>query len=120
MYLTEEKIIYHGRSSPYRGKLKKPTVSYKIENSMCGDSLKIYAKIVQNNITDISFTGEGCLISQASASLLVEEAKRIKDINKIKQFDEKTVFRLLGFKPTFSRIKCATLALQALHLHQEY
>lgn len=124
MYLTEEKILQHGRSSPYKRRFKDPTVSMEVENQLCGDSLKIEIIIAKGEVCDVAFTGEGCLISQAAASLLLGEIKRVKDLKIIKKFDEKTVFKLLGFKPTLSRIKCAILVLeairQALRLHPGY
>ncbi len=114
MYLTEEKILQHGRLSSYKKRLKNPAISVKMENPMCGDSIVIDIKIKDNQASDISFSGEGCLISQSAASLLVEEAKKVKDISKLKKFNEKTVFKLLGIKLTLSRVQCGMLGLNAL------
>lgn len=114
MDLTEEIILQHGRHSPFKGKLKNPTFSSKLENPLCGDAIKIDIRIEKGEVTDICFSGEGCLISQAAASLLVGEAKRVKKISKIKKFDQETVLRLLGIQLTLSRMQCAQLSLQAL------
>ena len=114
MDLTQEIILQHGRTSPYRGRMKDPTLSTELDNPLCGDTVKIDIKIAKGEIEDICFSGEGCLISQASASLMVGEAKRVKDLSKIRKFNEKTVFNLLGIPLTPSRIQCATLALEVL------
>lgn len=114
MDLTQEIILQHGRASPFKGRLKNPTVSVEMENPLCGDSLKIDIKITNGQITDISFSGEGCLISQAAASLLVGKAKQAVDIEKVKKFNQDTVFSLLGIKLTPSRVQCAMLSLEAL------
>lgn len=114
MDLTQEIILQHGRSSLFKGQLKNPTISAEVDNPLCGDSLKIDIKIENGSISDIAFDGQGCLISQAAASLLIGKAKQIADIEKIKKFDQEKVFKLLGFKPTLSRISCAILVLEAL------
>lgn len=114
MDLTQEIILQHGRSSSYKGEIKNPTLSVELENLLCGDVLKIDIQIVKGEVIDICFSGEGCLISQASASLLVGEVKRVRNLSEIKKFDKDTVLKLLGIPLTPSRIQCATLALEVL------
>lgn len=114
MDLTQEIILQHGRHSPYRGSLKEPTHSARVDNPLCGDVIKIDIKITKNQVIEIAFSGEGCLISQASASLLVGETKKVKDLSKIIKFDSETVIGLLGIKPTLSRMQCALLSLEAI------
>lgn len=114
MDLTQEIILQHGRCSPYKGQLKNPTISAELENRLCGDSLKIDMEIEGDRVRDICFSGEGCLVSQAAASLLVGEVKKIKNLNRIKKFNENTVFKLLGIVLTPSRVQCALLSLKVL------
>lgn len=114
MNLIQEIVLQHGRSSPYKRIMENPTITIGIENPLCGDSLKIDIKITEGKITDICFVGDGCLISQAAASLLLDKVKKVKKIDKIKEFDRDTIVNLLGFHPTPSRIKCAVLSLEAL------
>lgn len=114
MDLTQEIILQHGRSSPYKKIMENPTKTAEIENPLCGDNLKIDIKITEGKITDICFAGDGCLISQAAASLLLDKVKKVKRIDKIKQFNKDTIVNLLGFHPTPSRMKCAVLSLEAL------
>lgn len=114
MDLTQEIILQHGRTSPYRGKMKNPTQSVELDNPLCGDSVRIDLKIANGEVEDICFSGEGCLISQAAVSLLVGEVKRVKMVEKVKRFNEKTVLKLLGIPLTLSRVKCAMLSLETL------
>jgi len=112
--LTEEIILQHGRFSLYRGRLKDATFSAVMENPLCGDSLRIDLKIGKDEVLDAAFEGEGCLISQAAASLLIGKVKKIKDLKKIRKFNEKTILKLLRVELTLSRVQCAMLSLEAL------
>lgn len=114
MYWLQEIILQHGRNSPYKGEINNPSLRINAENSFCGDILKLDLRICKNTITDIAFSGEGCLISQAATSLLIEKIKRIQEIDKIKKINKKTMLDLLGIPLTPSRIKCALLSLEAL------
>lgn len=114
MDLTQEIILQHGYASPHKGQLSDFDRSAEVQNSLCGDVLKVDLKIYKNRIVDIVFSGDGCLISQAAASLLIGKAKKVKNIDKIKKFNQDTVFKLLGIQLTLSRVKCALLGLEAL------
>lgn len=114
MDLVQEIILQHGLHSPNKRELQNPTLSIVAENKLCGDTIRIDLIIDRDKITDITFSGDGCLISQATASLLADEAKRVKNIDKIKKFDKDFILNLLGIQLTFSRIKCALLSLEAL------
>lgn len=114
MYLMQEIILQHGRHSPFKGKIKHPTLSIKAENKLCGDSIKIDVLIDQNKITEIVFSGDSCLISQAATSLLINKIRKIKKINQIKKINKDTIFNLLGIELTLSRTGCALLSLEAL------
>lgn len=114
MVLTEELILQHGRNSPHKGIVENPTLSVTTANKLCGDVIKMDIIVDQDKITDIAFSGEGCLISQAAASLLINKIIRIKKITKVKKFNKGTVLNLLGTPLTLSRIRCALLSLETL------
>ncbi len=114
MDLTQEIILQHGQLSPHKGRIKSPTLSAELANPLCGDILRIDIKVDKGEIIDMAFSGEGCLISQAAASLLIGKIKKVKDLNKIKKFNDQTVLKLLGIELTLSRVKCALLSLQTL------
>ena len=90
------------------------TVKHREVNPLCGDIITIYVKTEGNNIEEISFTGNGCAISQASASLLTENLKG-KNVEEAKRFNQQEVFGLLGIPISHTRTKCALLSLKTLH-----
>lgn len=114
MDLIQEIILQHGRNSPYKRDIQNPTLSVAAENELCGDTISVDITIDKDKITDMAFSGDGCLISQATASLLISEVIRVKNIDKIKKFDKDFILNLLGIPLTFSRIKCALLSLETL------
>jgi len=88
-------------------------VSVDVDNSLCGDTLHMEIAFSEGKITDIGFTGEGCAISIAAASMLTEYAKGKKrdDLVDMKHED---VLGLLGIELTPNRMKCALLSWEAL------
>lgn len=90
------------------------THTAKISNLSCGDELQVWLKVSNDEVVeDISFEGEGCSISIASASLLYDKliGKSIRDILALSD-DYST--NLVGIPLTISRIKCAVLSLEAV------
>ena len=104
-------------------------------NPSCGDELKIYVKMDEDNtiIEEISFTGRGCAISEASANIMAEilkgktkeEAKKIIttffDMIKLNEIDDEKLIEVLGDAYAFkniaympSRVKCAFLSWKTL------
>lgn len=93
--------------------IKNATATASGANPACGDHLRIYAKIKNGKIADVSFEGQGCAIMIASASLLTENAKG-KFLKEIKKWNSKNIFKWLGPELGPSRIKCGLLALETL------
>ena len=104
-------------------------------NPSCGDELKIFVKMNKDNtiIEEISFTGRGCAISEASANIMAEilkgktkeEAKKIIttffDMIKLNETNEEKLIEILGDAYAFkniaympSRVKCAFLSWKTL------
>lgn len=109
-----QNIIFHGTKSPNKGVIENADfVGYEV-NTLCGDNLKFYLKIDENKkIIDAKFEGDGCSISQASASLLIEELRDMS-IDEAKNLDELFIHELLGIEINPAREKCATLSLKTL------
>lgn len=116
--LYRENILDHYKNPRNFGRLADVSFVSEEENPSCGDRIKIQVKLKsigsQKIIEDIRFTGEGCAISIASASLLSEwvKGKQAKDILKLGIED---VVRLLGTTLTPARVKCALLPLEVIH-----
>lgn len=127
--LYQQVILDHNKSPRNFRKIENPTISLEGSNPLCGDSITIYINLDDNQIiTDISFLGQGCAISKASASLMTsmlkgkstEEAKELFDKfhNLITaKIDEQVDLKGLDKLAVFSgvrefpvRVKCASLA----------
>ncbi|MCZ7671971.1 MAG: iron-sulfur cluster assembly scaffold protein [Chloroflexi bacterium] len=73
------------------GKLEDASFSYEDDNPLCGDVIRIDVKVdEENRVTAVSWSGDGCAISQAAASLLTEEIKGMM-LDEVKAFDKETL-----------------------------
>ena len=125
--LTEEQEIYkeniidHYKHPRNKKKLENATHKENGINPMCGDHITIYLIIKDNKIEEITFTGDGCAISQASVSLLTDELVG-KDLDFAKKLIEKDIYDLLGIPISHTRTKCALLSIKtvqkAINLNQ--
>lgn len=113
MSIYQEIILDHYHSPRNFGTLKNPTKKNQTLNPSCGD--KITMEIIEKDgkISKIAFSGEGCAISMASASMLTEFAKG-KKIEELKILAPDSIIKMLGIEITASRLKCALLPLEAL------
>ncbi|MGB3717482.1 MAG: iron-sulfur cluster assembly scaffold protein [Candidatus Promineifilaceae bacterium] len=96
------------------GSLEPSDFTYEEDNPFCGDVIRIYVRVGDDNrIADVKWSGEGCAISQASASLLTEDIKG-KTLDEIKAYTKEELLDLLGIQLSMTRIKCALLSLKVL------
>lgn len=115
MNLYQENILDHYRHPRNKGRLEGADLDRREANPLCGDVIEIFVKFQDGKAADVSFEGEGCAISMASASMLTEELKG-KTAQEILGMGRKEIIGMLGVDPGATRIKCATLALKAVHL----
>ncbi len=106
-------IIEHYKNPQNFGHLENPDIVHEEGNPSCGDQIRIELKIDNDRITDVRFSGKGCAISQAAASILTEEIKG-KTLEEVKQFDKQKMLDLLGIEISAIRLKCALLALKVV------
>ncbi|OGY26292.1 MAG: hypothetical protein A2Z11_02445 [Candidatus Woykebacteria bacterium RBG_16_43_9] len=102
------------RNPSNRGEISKPDLEARAVNPLCGDEVKLQIKLKSGEIVEKAvFSGNGCAISQASASLLTQniEGKKLSGIRKLKGND---ILKLIGISPSPSRIGCALLSLEVL------
>lgn len=113
MDLYRENILDHYKHPRNFGHLDGANVSSEEINMSCGDKIRMEIILDNKQILDIRFSGEGCAINQASASMLTEKVKgmRAEDVMKL---DLKYIEGLLGTSLTPSRVKCALLPLEAI------
>lgn len=118
MDIYREVILDHYKNPRNFGHLAKPDTVAQEGNVTCGDRIVMeiaYQKQPGRTlIRDIRFNGEGCAISQASASLLTQKVKGM-DIKRIMKLTVKDILVILGVSLTPTRIKCAVLPLEVLH-----
>jgi len=130
--LYQEIILDHGKNPKNKGKCLGFNYEAEAHNPLCGDKVHIYLNLDKENVVkDISFEGEGCAISLASASILTETLKN-KDLNLTKDISENflemiknkkkllinsldedqitTLSSLSGVQEFPMRVKCATMA----------
>ena len=111
--LYRENILDHYKHPRNQGTLEHPDVSFEDANPLCGDRLRMDFQIQDGRIIAVRFSGQGCSISQASASMLSEklEGMTLDDAKKISRED---VLEMLGIELGPVRLKCALLALKTL------
>jgi nitrogen fixation NifU-like protein len=109
-----EFILDHYKNPHNFGELADATHRYHDTNPLCGDEITMFLKIgADDRVEDVSFSGKGCAISQASASILTDEV-RGKTLDELKAIDRDHVIESLGITLTPARVKCALLGLKAL------
>ena len=130
--LYQEIILDHGKNPRNKGTCNQFNRDAHGHNPLCGDKVHVYLKLNNDNkVEDVSFEGEGCAISLASASILTETIKGkefnlvkkiIEDflnlikneekisVNSLSEDQKTTIMSLSGVKKFPMRVKCATMA----------
>ena len=112
--LYREYILEHYKRPHNWGELEHPDLEAHDLNPLCGDELKVQLAVDDNGvITDVAFSGHGCAISQASASMISDEVKGMK-VDDLMTLDRSAILELLGIDISATRMKCAMLALKVL------
>lgn len=111
--LYREAIIDHYKHPRHKGHLADPDVHFHDHNPFCGDEITVELKIEDGIVVDAAFDGRGCAISQASASMLMEEIIGMST-DDLKQWTRDDVLEMLGIEIGPVRLKCALLPLKAL------
>ena len=112
--LYRDEILEHYRHPHNFGTLAEPDAVQEGANPLCGDRITLMLGISEDGVVDeVAFTGRGCAISQASASMLTDEIKgrRLTDLARLGRQD---VLDNLGIEISPARLKCAMLSLETL------
>ena len=110
-----EAILDHYQNPRNFGTLEKPDITAEDSNPLCGDEIRIDIQAKDGKIQAVRFSGKGCSISRAAASMLTEAIEG-KTLEEAKQMDREDVLDLLGIELGPVRLKCALLALKTLKL----
>jgi nitrogen fixation protein NifU and related proteins len=111
--LYREYILEHYKRPHHFGELEDYDLEFHDSNPLCGDELRVQIKIEDGKVADLAFSGQGCAISQASASMVSDEVIGMP-IDDLLRLDKQFVLDLLGIDISATRIKCALLSLKVL------
>lgn len=119
--MNDQDLIYHElilelyRHPLNKKKLDDVTFHHKEFNPLCGDEVELFIKTDEHDmITDISFQGQGCTLSQASASILTEMSKK-KTLSEAQKITTEIILQKLGLeKLNPTRLRCIGISVQAL------
>jgi len=127
--LYKEVILDHYRSPRHRGEMENPSITLERNNPVCGDEIRLYLRIEDDRVKEAKFLGRGCSISQASASMLMEQIqgasfaeiealftafKALMYGTERPEVDLGDLEALEGVRKFPIRVKCATLAWNTL------
>jgi nitrogen fixation protein NifU and related proteins len=112
--MYKEIILDYYKNPRNRGTIESPDAKSKDSNPLCGDVVEMQLKFSDGRVSDIKFNGDGCAISQASASMLTELVMG-KTIDEVRKIDKTQLLENLG-SPNLGavRIKCALLPLKVM------
>jgi nitrogen fixation NifU-like protein len=111
--LYREAILDHYRNPRNKGNLDPADFSYEDVNPLCGDEIRIDVRTDGERVTAIRFSGRGCAISQAAASILTEMVDG-RPLEEVKAISRDDLLDELGVPISPARMKCAMLGLKVL------
>lgn len=108
-----DNILDHFKNPRHKGELKDYSTKYAEANLSCGDKVEITVLLKDGILKDAKFNGNGCAISQAGISILLEEVigYKAEDILKI---NKDNILEMIGIELGPVRLKCALLGLETL------
>jgi nitrogen fixation NifU-like protein len=114
--LYQEQILDHYKHPRNKGPLPGARMEARDTNPLCGDEVILRMKVDgSHRISDVRFEGQGCAISQASASMLTTIVKG-KTVPEAESLDRDAILKALGIPLSAVRLKCALLSLTVLKL----
>ncbi len=111
--LYSPEILDHYRNPRNSGTLDPNDASGEDINALCGDLVRIDLRLNGNTISDIRFSGQGCAISLAAASLLTERVRGCP-VNDVDTITDNDLLEMLHVPVSASRRECALLGLRVL------
>lgn len=111
--LYREIILDHYRNPRNRGTLDPHDYSAEDVNPLCGDEVRIDLRVADGKVDEIKFSGRGCAVSQASASILTEMVEGMT-LEEVKALTKDDLLEEIGIPVSPARLKCALLSLKVL------
>jgi len=113
MEMYSEKILAYYENPPNKKKIEDAQYSASVDNPLCGDQVNVFLTVENGKVTQAAFDGQGCAISQAAASMMLEKLEG-KTIEEARNTSEAEVLQNLGVTISPARTRCAFLGLGAL------
>ncbi|MCU4717475.1 Fe-S cluster assembly sulfur transfer protein SufU [Halapricum hydrolyticum] len=109
--MYRQQILDHYKNPRHYGEIEDATFTHVGENPMCGDTIEMDVVLDddEETIEAVAFRGDGCAISQASASMLSERLPGTS-IEELREMDRDDIIDMLGVEISPMRVKCAVLA----------
>ena len=111
--MYREEILEHYKRPHNWGELDDPDLEFEDTNPLCGDELKVQIKVADGKVSEVAFSGHGCAISQAAASMTSDELVGMP-VEQLLELDREFVLDLLGIDISATRMKCALLSLKVI------
>jgi len=116
--LYREYILEHYKRphnwAPPQPELDAPDLEFEDNNPLCGDQLRVQITLDdERRVAELRFSGQGCAISQAAASMASDEVKGMR-VDDVLALDKSFILELLGIEISATRMKCALLSLKVL------
>jgi nitrogen fixation NifU-like protein len=111
--LYRQNILDHYKQPRNFGELPDADLEFEDNNPLCGDELKVQLNVEDGRVADVRFSGHGCAISQASASMASEELVGMP-MDELVRLDREFILDLLGIDISATRMKCALLSLKVI------
>ena len=109
--LYREYILDHYKHPRNFGELDARDAEFSDTNPLCGDELGVHIRLDGDRVSDVRFQGQGCAISQATASIISDELKG-RTVAEIAGLDRRFVAEELGIELSPTRLKCGLLSLK--------
>jgi nitrogen fixation NifU-like protein len=112
--MYQETIMDYARHPRNFGHVAAPDIAFEDHNPLCGDQVRVELKTTADGqIAEARFTGRGCAISQAAASMLMEAIEG-KSLDEVRAIGRQDMLDMLGIPISMARMKCAMLGLKVL------
>ncbi len=112
LLMYQENILDHYKHPRNSGEITGADHAHAA-NPLCGDELDFYLVFDGEKVSDVKFTGRGCTISVASASMLSEKLKGMEK-STVEKMTNEEIITMLGVPVNPARMKCATLSLETV------
>jgi nitrogen fixation NifU-like protein len=112
--LYRQEILEHYKRPHHWGEMERPDLEFEDSNPLCGDELRVMLRVSgDGTVEDVRFSGHGCAISQAAASMASDEVVGMR-VDDLLRLERSFVLDLLGIDISATRMKCALLSLKVL------